>query len=53
MVDDKMVAFWCPGLALGNWNRNWNWFDPAQARPGAALVAATEQAAVSVPGGLW
>ena len=51
MVDDKMVAFWCPSLALGNWNRNW--FGPAQARPGGAMVAATGQAAVWFPRGLW
>ena len=47
MVDNKMVAFCCPGLALGNW------FEAAQAGPGAALVAATEQAAVWFPRGLW
>ena len=43
----KMVAWWCPSLALVNW------FGAAQAGPGAMVSAATELAAVRVPGGSW
>ena len=45
MVDNKMVAFCCPGLG--------NWFEAAQAGPGAMLAAAAELAAEWISGGLW